>query len=56
MLPFAIDQLRAIRPSEWRAEFQFAAVTRKSRSPAPAETEFVKCLLSAAKIAGGSGR
>ena len=43
-------ELRAIRPSEWRAEFQFAAVTRKSRSPAPAETEFVRCLLSAAGI------
>ncbi len=49
-------ELRAIRPSEWRAEFQFAAVTRKSRSPAPAETEFVKCLLSAARSAGGTGR
>jgi len=43
-------ELRAIRPSEWCAEFQFAAVTRKSKSPAPAETEFVRCLLSAAGI------
>jgi LysR family transcriptional regulator, transcriptional activator for bauABCD operon len=46
-------ELRAIRPSEWRAEFQFGAVTRKSRAPAAAETEFVKCLLSAAKGAAG---
>jgi LysR family transcriptional regulator, transcriptional activator for bauABCD operon len=45
-------ELRAIRPSEWCAEFEFGAVTRRDRSPAAAETEFVKCLLSAAKEAG----
>jgi len=49
-------ELRAIRPSEWRAVFQFAAVTRKSRSPAAAETEFVKCLLAAARATAGTGR
>lgn len=41
-------ELRAIRPSEWCAEFEFGAVTRRNRSPAAAETEFVKCLLAAA--------
>jgi DNA-binding transcriptional LysR family regulator len=48
--------LRAIRPSEWRAVFQFGAVTRKNRSPAAAETEFVKCLFSAAKTPGGTAK
>jgi DNA-binding transcriptional LysR family regulator len=49
-------ELRAIRPPEWRAVFQFGAVTRKSKSPAAAETEFVKCLLSAAKGSSGTAR
>jgi DNA-binding transcriptional LysR family regulator len=49
-------ELRAIRPSEWCAEFEFGAVTRKSRSPAAAETEFVKCLLAAARQTARSRR
>lgn len=42
-------ELRPIRPSEWCAEFEFAAVTRKTRSPAAAETEFINCLVAAAR-------
>lgn len=42
--------LRAIRPSDWRAEFEFGAVTRQNRSPTVAEAEFVKCLLAAARL------
>lgn len=49
-------ELRAIKPSEWCAEFTFGAVTRKSKTPAAAETEFVNCLLSAARHADPSPR
>lgn len=45
-------ELRPIRPSEWQAEFEFGAVTRRNRSPAAAETEFVRCLLAAARPSG----
>jgi|KBSSwiStaDraftv2_1062776.scaffolds.fasta_scaffold116960_2 DNA-binding transcriptional LysR family regulator len=44
-------ELRAIRPSEWRADFEFGAVTRRNRSASGAEAEFVKCLLASAKNA-----
>jgi DNA-binding transcriptional LysR family regulator len=36
-------ELRAIRPSEWCAEFEFGAVTRKSRSPAAAVEQVSHC-------------
>lgn len=45
-------ELRPIRPADWQAEFEFGAVTRRNRSPAAAETEFVRCLLAAAQQSG----
>lgn len=45
-------ELRPIRPADWQAEFEFGAVTRRNRSPAAAETEFVRCLLAATRRSG----
>lgn len=40
-------EMRAIRPGEWRALFEFGAVLRKGRSPSAVQTEFVAALIEA---------
>jgi DNA-binding transcriptional LysR family regulator len=44
-------RIRTIRPNDFRACFEFSAVTRKDRSPSSAQSAFIKCLIDAKTLA-----